>query len=79
MPVIQPSALEILVFQAIAQRLNQMQLAARRRTGSGNIAGILRNLRLNQDDMKHVSFIPFLFLFHCISVFRFAQAVKVWT
>ncbi len=52
-PVIQPRALQIFILQAVPQRLDQVQLAPRRRAGARYVAGILRNFRLDQHDMNH--------------------------
>ena len=58
MPVVQTCAFHALVVEREAERLDQMQHAAGRRAGAGDIAGILRNLRLDQNDIDHLLFSP---------------------
>ena len=40
-------------FSDMSKRLDQMQHTACRRTGAGNVAGVLRNLRLDQNNVEH--------------------------
>ena len=54
MPVIQTGPLHALVVDSKAERLDQMQHTACRRTGAGNVAGVLRNLWLDQNNVEHI-------------------------
>lgn len=54
MPVIQTGAFELSVRNFKAERPNQMQCAAGDGTGTRNIAGILWDLRLYQNNAKHI-------------------------
>ena len=51
--VIESGSLQALVIQPEAQGLDQMQGRAGVRAEADGIAGIRRNLRLEQHDMKH--------------------------
>ena len=53
MPVIQARTLHPLIVNRKAERLDQVQHAARRRAGAGDVARVLRDLRLNQNNMQH--------------------------
>ena len=55
MPVIESGPLDRLVGDIKAERLDQMQHTARRRTGPGNVAGICRDLRFDQNNVQHGS------------------------
>ena len=48
-----PGALQQAVLHREAQRLDQMQMAARVGAEADDVAGVRRNLRLEQDDMEH--------------------------
>ena len=75
-PVIQPRAFQIFILQAVSQRLDQMQFAPRRRARARNVAGILRDFRLNQYDMNH-RFHPYFFLPpYCIAIRAKAQGAQ---
>lgn len=50
---VQTCTLHALVVDSKAERLDQMQHTACRRTGAGNVAGVLRNLRLDQNNVEH--------------------------
>ena len=51
--VVQTGAAHVAVFHRKAQRLNQVQLAARVGGQANDVACIRRNFRLNENDMKH--------------------------
>src|ERR1700679_2487750 len=51
--IIEAGPLQALVIQAKSQRLDQMQSGAGVRAQANDVAGITRNLRLEQHDMKH--------------------------
>ena len=53
-PALRPRPLEPAVLDGKAHRADQVQLRPRHRAGAGNIAGILRDLRLYQHNMKHI-------------------------
>lgn len=53
MPVVQSRALDGAVRDVEAQRLDQMQHRAGRGTGTGDIAGVLRDLRRDENDVQH--------------------------
>ena len=52
-PVIQAGALQVLVIHPEAQRLDQVQHRAGDRAGARDIARVLRDLGLDQNDMEH--------------------------
>ena len=52
-PVVQPRPADGLLADVEAQRLHQMEAAAGGGAGAGNVAGILRDLRLNQHNIQH--------------------------
>ncbi|MNN66136.1 hypothetical protein D3C81_1816930 [compost metagenome] len=51
--VVQPGAAQALVVQFEAEGFDQVQMAARVGAQPDNVAGIRRNFRLKQDDVKH--------------------------
>ena len=53
MPVVQTGTLHALIVDSKAERLDQMQHTTCRRTGAGNVAGVLRDLRLDQNNVEH--------------------------
>jgi hypothetical protein len=53
LPVIHPCPLQLGIVQLESERFNQMQRAPRSRAKPGNVPGVRRNLRLNQDNMHH--------------------------
>lgn len=53
MPVIQTGTFELLVVNGETERLNQMQNCSGDCACTRNVAGILRDLRLDQYNMKH--------------------------
>ena len=57
-PVVQTGALHAPVVELKAERFDQMQHTARRRTGARDVAGVLRDLRLDQNDIDHLLFSP---------------------
>ena len=54
MPVIQPRALHPLIVDRKSERFYQVQHAPGRRTGTGDVARILRDLRLDQNYIEHI-------------------------
>jgi hypothetical protein len=54
-PVIESGAFQLSIFERKAERLHQVQSRSRRETESANVAGIRRNLRLDQDDVEHAT------------------------
>ena len=50
-PVVQPGPFQVPVAQGEAQRLHQMQHRAGGSAGAGNVAGILRDFRVHQDNV----------------------------
>ena len=52
--VVQAGTAHLLVAQVKTQGLDQMQLTARVGRQADHVAGVGRNFRLNQDDVKHV-------------------------
>ena len=58
MPVIKPGTLHGLVRNIEAQRLYQMQDAARRGAGTRDIPGVGRNFRFYQYNMQHTKKLP---------------------
>ena len=56
-PIVQPGALQVFVAQRKAQRLNQMQRCACRGAGARDIARVLRDFRVEQHDVHHLSLI----------------------
>jgi hypothetical protein len=54
--IIETGALELTVAEPKTQRLDQMQLRARVRRQPDDVAGIRRDLGMNQDDREHRSF-----------------------
>ena len=57
-PVVEPRALDRLIGNVKAERADQVQHASRRRAGSCDVAGIGRNLRLDQNHMQHKTTLP---------------------
>ena len=53
MPIIHTAALQVLVGNRKAQGVNQVQTTPRDRTEATDITGILRDLGIEQDDVKH--------------------------
>lgn len=64
MPVIQPGALEILVRDLKPQRADKMQAAARGCAGAHDVARVLRDLRLYQNDVEHCFLLFLKILYH---------------
>ena len=61
-PVIQPGALQLFVFNGKAHGPHQVQPRARGGAGACNVAGVLRNLRLHQHDVQLLQSSRFLFV-----------------
>ena len=61
MPVIKSGALDRAVGNVKPERFDQMQPRTRAGTGAGDGAGIVRNLRLHQNDVYHSAFLLHIF------------------
>jgi len=53
-PIVHTTALEMLVRDGETERMDQMKTAFIDRAQSPDISGILRNLRIIEDDMEHL-------------------------
>ena len=62
LPVIQPRALQAAVGDGKAERLDEMQRAAGDGAGAGDVAGVLRDLRLEKYDVDTAQSGAFLFM-----------------
>lgn len=58
MPVIQSRPFQIFVRNLESERADEMQSASRRRASAHDIAGVLRDLRLYQNDIEHALIPP---------------------
>lgn len=56
-PIIEASAFQFPIVERKAKRLHQMQCRFRGQTKSADVAGVWRNLRLDQNNVEHHLFL----------------------